>query len=119
MTTTEWAEKYRFMSPKSTALPGKYVASTTPWVKGIHEALDDPKVFKVVAQKSAQVAWTDGVLLNYLGHRIHLSPCPMIVMFDKEGSAKKFNEEKFTPMVEVTPSLSALIPIASKRDQSQ
>lgn len=115
MTTTEWAEKYRFMSPKSTALPGKYVASTTPWVKGIHEALDDPKVFKVVAQKSAQVAWTDGVLLNYLGHRIHLSPCPMIVMFDKEGSAKKFNEEKFTPMVEVTPSLSALIPIASKR----
>ena len=116
MTTTEWAEKYRFMSPKSTALPGRYVASATPWVAGIHEALDDPKVFKVVAQKSAQVAWTDGVLLNYIGHRIHLAPCPIIVMFDKEGSAKKFNEEKFVPMVEVTPSLSALIPVGSKRD---
>lgn len=117
MTTTQWAERYRFMSPKSTALPGRYVAATTPWVKGIHEALDDPKVFKVVAQKSAQVAWTDGVLLNYIGHRIHLAPCPIIVMFDKEGSAKKFNEEKFTPMVEVTPSLSALIPVESKRSR--
>lgn len=117
ISTTSWAETYRFLSPKSTALPGKYVAETTPWVKGIHEALDDPKIFKVVAQKSAQVAWTDGVLLNYIGHRIHLEPCPMIIMFDKEGSAKKFNEEKFTPMVEVTPALSALIPVMSKRDR--
>lgn len=117
MSTTEWAERFRFLSPKATALPGRYVVSTTPWVKGIHEALDDPNVFKVVAQKSAQVAWTDGVLLNYIGHRIHLAPCPMIVMFDKEGSAKKFNEEKFTPMVEVTPALAALIPVSAKRDK--
>lgn len=117
ISTTAWAETYRFLSPKSTALPGKYVAETTPWVRGIHEALDDPKIFKVVAQKSAQVAWTDGVLLNYIGHRIHLEPCPMIIMFDKEGSAKKFNEEKFTPMVEVTPVLAALIPVMSKRDR--
>lgn len=117
ISTTEWAEKFRYLSPKSTALPGKYVADTTPWVKGIHEALDDPKVFKVVAQKSAQVAWTDGVLLNYIGHRIHLEPCPIIVMFDKEGSGKKFNEEKFIPMVEVTPSLAERIPVSSKRDR--
>lgn len=117
ISTTAWAETYRFLSPKSTALPGKYVAETTPWVRGIHEALDDPKIYKVVAQKSAQVAWTDGVLLNYIGHRIHLEPCPIIIMFDKEGSAKKFNEEKFTPMVEVTPALSALIPVMSKRDR--
>lgn len=117
ISTTAWAETYRFLSPKSTALPGKYVAETTPWVRGIHEALDDPKIYKVVAQKSAQVAWTDGVLLNYIGHRIHLEPCPIIIMFDKEGSAKKFNEEKFTPMVEVTPALAALIPVMSKRDR--
>jgi phage terminase large subunit GpA-like protein len=93
------------------------VAATTPWVRGIHEALDDPSVVKVVAQKSAQVAWTDGVILNYIGHRIDLDPCPMIVMFDKEGSAKKFNEEKFIPMVEATPTLRDKINVVSKRDR--
>ena len=87
----------------------------TPWVPGIHDALDDPAVTKVVARKSAQVAWTDGVLLNYLAKRICVDPCPMIVMFAKEQAAKEFNSEKFTPMVEVTPQLRERIPITSKR----
>ena len=118
MTTTEWASAHRYLSPKSTALPGRWDPRLTPWVPGIHEALDDPSVTKVVAMKSAQVAWTDGVLLNYLGKRIAIDPCPMIVMFAKEQAAKEFNNEKFTPMVEVTPQLRDRIPVTSKRSAS-
>ncbi len=83
----------------------------------MHQALDDPAIHEVVCQKSAQVAWTDGVLLNYIGKRIDIAPCPMIIMFPKEGAAKEFNSEKFEPMVESTPVLSAKIPINSKRDK--
>jgi phage terminase large subunit GpA-like protein len=104
------AERRR-MSPKATARPGVYNPDLTPWVPGIHEALDDPAVHEVVCMKSAQVAWTDGVLLNYIGRRIDIDPCPMIVMFAKDGAAKEFNDEKFEPMVEVTPCLAAKIPI--------
>ncbi len=116
--TTAWAEKYRFMSAKSTALPGRYSAAFTPWINGMHEALDDPKIHRVVALKSAQVGWTDGVILNYLGKRIDIDPCPMIVMFAKEGAARQFSNEKLTPMIEVTPRLVEKIPIYSKRDKS-
>ncbi|MEO8804649.1 MAG: terminase gpA endonuclease subunit [Burkholderiaceae bacterium] len=105
------------MSAKATAIPGIYNPDITPWVKGIHEALDDPKVFEVVCCKSAQVAWTDGVLLNYIGRRIDLDPCPMIIMFAKEQAAKEFNSEKFEPMVEATPRLAAKIDVASTRDK--
>ena len=86
----------------------------------IHKALDDPRVTEVVCCKSAQVAWTDGVLLNYIGRRIDIDPCSMILMFPKEGDAKAFDREKFTPMVEVTPRLAAKIPIhkAWHRDNS-
>jgi len=115
--TTEWAEAYRGMSAKATAMPGRYSASITPWVHGIHAALDDPKVVKVVAQKSAQVAWTDGVLLNYLGKRMDIDPVPMIVMFAKEGAAKEFNEEKLVPMIEATPRLADKVPVKSRRDK--
>ena len=118
MGTTAWAEAFRGMSAKSTALPGRYNASLTPWVKGIHEALDDPKITRVVAQKSAQVAWTDGVLLNYIGKRIDIDPCPIIVMFAKEGAAKEFNDEKLVPMIEASPHLREKIPIGSRRDKN-
>ncbi|WP_345891749.1 terminase gpA endonuclease subunit [Burkholderia sp. Tr-860] len=84
----------------------------------MHDALDDPTVQKVVCMKSAQVAWTDGVLLNYVGRRIDVDPCPMIIMFAKEKSAKKFNMEKFEPMVEVTPRLSAKLPVHAARDKN-
>ena len=106
------------MSAKATARPGIYNPDLTPWVIGMHEALDDPKVFEVVGRKSAQIAWTDGVLLNHIGKRIDIDPCPMIVMFAKEGSAKAFDREKFTPMVEVTPRLAEKIPVHKARDRN-
>lgn len=67
--------------------------------------------------KSAQIAWTDGVLNNYIGRRIDIDPCPMIVMFAKDQAAKEYNDEKFGPMVEATPRLAAKIPVHKKRDR--
>jgi len=118
MTTTAWARAHRRLSAKASARPGVYNPDITPWVAGIHEALDDPEVFEVNCQKSAQVAWTDGVLLNYLGRRIDLEPCPMIVMFAKDQAAKEFNSEKFEPMVEATPRLADKIPVTKSRDRN-
>ena len=99
-------------------MPGVYNPNITPWVRGIHEALDDPAVFEVVCCKSAQVAWTDGILLNYIGMRIDLMPAPMIIMFAKEQAAKEFNSEKFEPMVEATPRLAAKINVSTTRDKN-
>lgn len=84
----------------------------------MHQALDDPAVFEVVCCKSAQIAWTDGVLLNYIGRRIDIDPCAMVGMFSKEGAAKAFDREKFTPMVEVTPRLAEKIPVHKARDRN-
>lgn len=116
MTTTEWAEDRRFLSAKASAKPGKYKVWRTPWVVGMHQALDDPTIMKVVCMKSAQVAWTDGVVLNYVGRRIDIAPCPMMILFSKEKAAKQFNSEKFEPMLEATPVIAEKIPAASKRD---
>lgn len=116
LTTTEWARRHRGLSSKASAKPGRYNPDITPWVAGIHEALDDPTVFKVVAQKSSQIAWTDGVLNNYLGKRIDIDPCPIIVMFSKDKAAKEYNDEKLVPMIEATPRLLEKIPVTKKRD---
>jgi len=82
----------------------------------MHAALDDPTIQKVVGEKSAQIAWTDGVMMNYIGKRIHTDPCPMIVLFPKLKTAQSFYKEKLKPAIEATPVLSEIIPVSKKRD---
>ena len=82
---------------------------------GLHEALDDPAVHTVVGRKSAQVGWTDGAINNYLGKLIDIDPKPVIVMFPKESAAREYDAEKFKPMVESTPRLSAQVDITTSR----
>ena len=115
LTTTEWADRHRYLSAKASALPGKYRSSVTPYIVGIHEALDDPLVHTVVGRKSAQIAWTDGAMNNYIGKLIDIDPKPVIVMFPKEQAAREYDAEKFKPMVESTPRLSAKVDISSSR----
>ena len=117
ISVNSWARKYRRLSAKASALPGMYNPDLTPWIAGMHEALDDPLVRKIVAMKSAQVAWTDGVLLNLIGKKIDVDPSPMIIMFAKQQAAKEFNDEKLIPMAEVTPRVAAKMQIHKRKDR--
>lgn len=96
---TEWAEKFRKLSAENSALPGDYRVSVTPFLKEIQDACCDPEIPRVVCQKSAQVAWTDGVINNVLGYHIHRDPCPALVLFPTEDMAERYSKEKFAPMV--------------------
>ncbi|MGE8449863.1 MAG: phage terminase large subunit family protein, partial [Pseudomonadales bacterium] len=78
------------------------------------EALDDPTVIEVCCQKSAQVAWTSGVLGNILCKWIDLDPSPILGLFPKEGAAKEYMAEKFEPMVSATPRLRRAVDLRSR-----
>ncbi|WP_447956514.1 phage terminase large subunit family protein [Vreelandella sp. EE7] len=122
ITTLEWANKYRWMSEVETARPGKYTVNVTPALAlpgGPLEALDDPNVEEVCCQKSAQVAWTSGVLGNALGRWIDIDPSPIIGLFAKDGAAKEYVAEKFEPMVEATPRLRNKIDLRSRKLQQR
>ncbi|MCV6612008.1 MAG: phage terminase large subunit family protein [Amphritea sp.] len=115
MSSLEWARKFRVLSPKQTARPGKYKDKPTPWVKYWLEALDDPKIRKVVCLKSAQSAWTDGGLGNYILRRVHLDPCPMVLLFPKEKTIRKYRDQKFDPSIEASPALREIVDITTSR----
>lgn len=115
----QWANEYRWLSPLETARPGQYRHQLTPYLRGILAALDDPAVFTIVGQKSAQVAWTSGVAGNAIGKWIDTDPSPILMLFPKEGAAKEYMAEKFEPMVEATPRLRAKIDLRSRRAQQR
>lgn len=122
MSIIEWATKYRWLAPEEAARPGKYRFEITPhlvWPGGPLEALDDPAVHEVVCRKSAQVAWTSGVLGNALGKWIDIDPSPILVLFPKAESVKQYVGEKLEPMIEATPRLRKKVDLRSRRLQQR
>lgn len=109
MTAAQWAERFRYLSAETSPLPGRFSFAITPYLRGILEAAHERRVRKIACQKSAQIGWTDGVINNYVGYVVHLSPAPTGIMFPRDQNAKDYNVEKFTPMVEATPALAELI----------
>ncbi|AQZ96639.1 terminase [Halopseudomonas phragmitis] len=122
MSIIQWAIKYRWLAPEEAARPGKYRFEVTPhliWPGGPLEALDDPAVMEIVGRKSAQVAWTSGVLGNALGKWIDIDPSPVLVLFPKAEAAKQYVAEKLEPMIEATPRLRKKIDLRSRKLQQR
>lgn len=122
MSIIEWADKYRWLAPEEAARPGKYRFDVTPhltWPGGPLEALDDPAVSEIVGRKSAQVAWTSGVLGNALGKWIDIDPSPILVLFPKAEAAKQYVGEKLEPMIEATPRLRKKVDLRSRKLQQR
>ena len=113
----EWAEKYRRLSAEENPdYQGSYRLDNTPALRGILAACSDPAIKSVVAQKSAQIGYTAGVVCNVLGYYAHWRPRVQVVMFPREKSAKDFDAEKFSPMVRATPALAEVINLKSRAD---
>ncbi|WP_044871988.1 terminase gpA endonuclease subunit [Pseudomonas sp. LFM046] len=122
MSIIEWAAKYRYLSSEEAGRPGKYRFHVTPhlvWPGGPLEALEDPKVSEIVCRKSAQVAWTSGVLGNALGKWIDIDPSPILVLFPKAEAAKQYVAEKLEPMIEATPRLKKKVDLRSRKLQQR
>lgn len=114
LTILEWAEKYRELSPEESAKPGQYSMDETPALRGILVAASDPAVRKIVAQKSAQVGYTAGIVCNVIGYHMHWRPSVIVAMFPREKSAKDFATEKLEPMIRATAPLAERVDLRSR-----
>lgn len=116
ITVSEWAEEKRILSAENCALPGPYRIAVTPYIREILEAVTDRIVEKIVMQKSAQVAWTDGVVNNSVGYYVDHDPAPMLILFPTENMAKRYSKEKLKPMIRDCACLHGKIAEAKSRD---
>lgn len=76
ITVSQWADKYRFLSPISSAESGQYRTSRTPYLRDIMDCLSvhDPHR-KIVFVKAAQIGGTEGAS-NFVGYSMHIAPAP-------------------------------------------
>lgn len=113
MSVREWAETHRRMhsGPRAGNL---FEIDETPALAGILAAYQDPLVREVWCQKSAQIGWTQGFVMNVMGYHVHLDPCPILVLFAKEGATKRFMREKLEPAIRASRVLLDRIPLEAR-----
>lgn len=114
---SEWADKYRYLSPESSAISGKYRTDYAPYQKEIMDAFNDPNIEKIIWMKSAQVGATE-ILNNVVGYYIHMSPCPILIMQPSLQMAQAYSKEKLSNMLRDTPVLKERINEPKSKDSS-
>lgn len=116
MTVTEWADERRYLSSKGAAEPGKYSSKRTPYLRAIMDALSPSHwATKVIFAKSAQVGATEAGI-NWIGHVMDVAPGPFLAVQANETTAKRFSRQRIDPMIDVTPTIRAIVAPSKSRD---
>lgn len=115
MTVTEWANQFRFLSPESSANPGKYSVAMTPYLAEPMDAVTDPRNTGTVLMFAAQLGKTE-LINNAIGYFIHIEPAPILVVQPTIELGESWSKERFAPMLRDTPALTSLVADAKSRD---
>lgn len=115
ITVNEWADKYRILPPTS-AEPGNFRTSRTPYLKEIMEKLSVTNpAQKIIFKKCSQIGATE-CGNNWLGYLIDIAPCSILYVMPTDTIMKNTSATRIQPMINTTPALSKKIKPARSRD---
>lgn len=115
MSCDEWAEKRRRLSQESSASPGRFRLSKTPFMREPMTLVGKPGVESIAMMCSAQVGKSTFVE-NVLGYYADLDPCPILHISPTLDSMKMLSKERLAPMIRDTPVLRDKFRDARTRD---
>ena len=109
LTVSQWADRYRRLSPESAAEPGQWNTDRAPYQREIMDSVNDPLVEHIVIMSSAQVGKTE-LILNIIGYYIDYDPAPMLVVQPTlKPMAEDFSKDRLAPMIRDTPTLAGKV----------
>lgn len=118
LSVSEWADRYRILTTKTSAEPGQWRTSRTPYSKEIMDCLsDNHPAREVIFKKSSQVGGTE-ILLNWLAYTIDYSPAPIMIVWPRSEDAKRNSKLRIDPLVEESESLAKKIGASKSRDSN-
>jgi len=119
ITVSQWAEKYRYLSPEASFLGGQlYTCEVTPYAKKIMDCLSSYSGYEeVICAKSAQSGLTE-IAFNLLGYTIDVDPCPILYLMPTNGTVERNSKVRVDPMIEHCPRLLTKVSKKKSRDGS-
>ncbi len=117
LSVKEWADEYRFL-PATSARPGKFKSSVTPYNIEIMEKLSvHNPAQKIIVKKSSQVGATE-VGNNWVGYVIDIAPGSFLYIMPTDTMMKDTSKSRIDKMIESTPSLIKKIKPQKAKDKS-
>ena len=107
LTVSEWAEKYRLLDSKTSAMPGPWRNRKTPYLVGVMDELLNYETEEVIFCKCTQVGGSEA-MLNMIGYIIQQDPSPTMVVYPTDKLAESISENRLQPMLKASPTLSEL-----------
>ncbi len=115
LTVSQWADKYRKLSPESSAEPGQWNTDRAPYQREIMDAVIDAGCETVVIMSSAQVGKTE-LILNTIGYYIDYDPSPILCLQPTLEMAQAFSKDRLAKMIRDMPVLRGKVKDARARD---
>lgn len=116
LTVSQWAERYAYLSPETSAESGKFRAFA--YQNGILDAVSDPAVTQVTVMKSARVGYTK-CLDHIVGFFVHQDPSPVLVVQPRVEDAEDYSRTEIAPMLRDTPVLAEIAGDLKAKDANQ
>ena len=108
ISVSEWAEKYRILDTKTSAMPGPWRNDKTPYLKDVMDEFLNYETEEIIFCKCTQVGGTEA-MQNMLGYIIQQDPSPTMVVYPTDKLAESISENRIQPMI-------TLYPMAMPRD---
>ena len=107
LTVSEWAEKYRILEAKTSAMPGPWRNDKTPYLREIMDELLNYETEEICLCKCTQLGGSEA-LLNMLGYIIQQDPSPAMVVYPTDKLAESISENRIEPMIKSSRALRHL-----------
>lgn len=115
MTVSEWADRNRVLPPTS-AEPGRWRTSRTPYLRAVMDALSSSSLYeRVVLMKGSQTGGTEAGL-NWLGYIVHNAPGIAMLVQPSLDMVRRNTTVRIDPLIETTPALRDLVAPPRSRD---
>lgn len=108
ITVSEWADKYRRLSPESSAQEGPWRTSKTPYLKEPMDAFTDPLIRTITMVSASQIGKSE-FLNNCIGYIIDQDPSSILFIQPTVQDAKEYSKLRISPMIRDTKVLTKKI----------
>lgn len=114
LTVSAWADKNRWLSPKTSAEPGRWNTARTPYMREPLDCIGDPGVEQITFMKPTQSGGTE-MLFCGLAYAVDQDPGPALFTFPDQLLCKQVSKERIRPMFEDSPALAKHIPLEADK----
>lgn len=105
LSVSEWADEYRILDSRSSAMPGPWSNEVTPYLVGIMDEFTNYETEKIVFCKPTQCGGTEA-LQNMIGYIIMQDPSPTMIVYPTDTLARSVSENRLKPMLLATPEIA-------------